>query len=101
MADLKQYILFDKNVPEWVNEQSRLGRIKFILDEDNNMTGAVVHGPSKSDTIGIGDAIIFTKSGLSVKRGVVNEKKVVKVETQKTKIYKPAKSEGVQQSMDD
>ena len=100
MAELKQYVLFDKNVPEWVNEQSKLGRIKLLFDEDGNPIGAVVHSPSKSETIGVGDAIILTKSGLSIKRSVAKERSV-KDANQRTKIYKPSKSEGVQQKLDE
>lgn len=65
-----------KEIPEWLQKQIKLGRVKFNYDEYNKFENVVVHAVTNIYVLTEGDAIILTNSGLGVLPKPVNKKEV-------------------------
>ena len=61
----KRFILGD-NIPIWIEQFSRNGRIKFHYDEELNLESATINSPTGVKKAYIGDTIVATGSGLIV-----------------------------------
>lgn len=62
----KRFVVSDVAVPDWLEEQAHKGRIKLCYNEDEELVGATVFGPTKTTIAKVGDTIVLSKSGLSV-----------------------------------
>ena len=62
-----------KNVPSWLNDYSKNGKVKLIKEQDELVGLKVMSGTKIYDAY-IGDIILLTKTGLIVKKkGTKNE----------------------------
>lgn len=79
--DVQRYTLGTGEIPQWLREQSALGRAKFNY-EDGELVNVTIFGVPKTKVARLGDTIALSKSGLVVipKQAVNNEnqKKAVK-----------------------
>ena len=77
----QHYIIGGGTIPEWLREQSNLGRVKFEY-EDGELVSVTVFGVPKTKVAKVGDSIVLSKSGLGVIPKQVanneNQKKAVK-----------------------
>ena len=55
-----------KNVPSWLNDYSKNGKVKLIKEQDE-LVGLKVMSGTKTYDAYIGDMILLTKTGLIVK----------------------------------
>lgn len=67
MAKLKnnRFILGDV-IPDWIEQYSKAGRIKFEYDDESNVISATIHSPTGVKKAKLGDTIVSTGSGLIV-----------------------------------
>lgn len=63
----KSFVLGEGKAPEWFNEITAKGRVK-INHEDGDLLGATLFTPTGTEVAEVGDTIVLTKSGLSVKK---------------------------------
>lgn len=79
--NVQRYILGTGEIPQWLQEQSVLGRVKFNY-EDDELVNVTIFGVPKTKVARLGDTIALSKSGLVVipKQTASNEnqKKAVK-----------------------
>ena len=61
----KRFIL-GENVPIWIEQFSRNGRIKFHYDDELHLTSATIQSPTGPKKVNIGDIIVCASSGLIV-----------------------------------
>ena len=62
----KRFVLGDENIPIWIEQFSRNGRIKFVYDDELNLESATINSPTGVKKAYIGDTIVATGSGLIV-----------------------------------
>ena len=75
--NVQRYVLGTGDIPQWLQEQSALGRVKFNY-EDGELVNVTVFGVPKTKVARLGDTIALSKSGL-----VVIPKQAVNDEVQK------------------
>lgn len=62
----KRFIL-GENIPIWIEQFSKAGRIKFEYDEEfKNIISATIQSPTGPKKVNIGDTIVRASSGLIV-----------------------------------
>ena len=61
----KRFILGD-NIPNWIEQFSKNGRIKFHYDDELHLTSATIQSPTGPKNVNIGDTIVWASSGLIV-----------------------------------
>ena len=63
--NVQRYILGTEEIPQWLQEQSALGRAKFNY-EDGELINVTIFGVPKTKVARLGDTIALSKSGLVV-----------------------------------
>lgn len=63
---VESFVFGEMKAPEWFNKETNAGRVKVILDEDDQMIGAQILSGTKVYEAKIGDSILNTKYGLAV-----------------------------------
>lgn len=63
--NVQRYVLGTGDIPQWLQEQSALGRAKFNY-EDGELANVTVFGVPKTKVAKVGDTIALSKSGLVV-----------------------------------
>lgn len=90
MAKVESFILGKGSTPKWFKEEMAKGRVKMLIDEDDEIIGAKIFYPTKTFNVKIGDRVMLTKSGLVVDPSVKVQNDVEEAENK----------EGIQQNMD-
>lgn len=67
MAFQEQSFTLGSTIPDWFNEQLGRGRAKLQY-EDDEVVGAVLNKPTGRVEVKVGDTIVLSKTGLSVRR---------------------------------
>lgn len=74
MAFQEQSFVFGKEkIPDWFNDQLGRGRAKLNIVDDE-IVSATLNKPTAKITAEVGDTIVLTKNGLSVKRKTTSAK---------------------------
>ena len=63
---IESFIFGEGKAPEWFNKEANAGRVKTILDEDDQIVGAQILSGTKVYEAKVGDSIMNTKYGLAV-----------------------------------
>lgn len=63
---VESFVFGEMKAPEWFNKETNAGRVKVMLDEDDQMIGAQILSGTKVYEAKIGDSILNTKYGLAV-----------------------------------
>lgn len=63
---IESFIFGEGKAPEWFNKEANTGRVKTILDEDDQIVGAQILSGTKVYEAKVGDSIMNTKYGLAV-----------------------------------
>lgn len=63
---IESFIFGEGKAPEWFNKEANAGRVKTILDEDDQIIGAQILSGTKVYEAKVGDSIMNTKYGLAV-----------------------------------
>lgn len=63
---IESFIFGEGKAPEWFNKEANAGRVKTILDEDDQIVGAQILSGTKVYEAKAGDSIVNTKYGLAV-----------------------------------
>lgn len=66
--DIKSFVIGSSEIPEWVNEDTKTGKIRFNF-EDDELLNVLVSVRSKIVVGKIGDVILKSKGGLFVVSG--------------------------------
>lgn len=74
MVVADKYVIGSKNIPVWVNEYSRIGKIKFNFD-DGELIDVTVNIQNKIEKALPGDVLLRTKNGIMISK---QQKKVIK-----------------------
>lgn len=66
MGNISKYVIgVDKNIPDWVKESCKNGRIKFNY-EDEELIDVTINIQNKTIKCFTGDVIVNSKNGISV-----------------------------------
>ena len=63
---IESFIFGEGKAPEWFNKEANAGRVKTILDEDDQIIGVQILSGTKVYEAKVGDSIMNTKYGLAV-----------------------------------
>lgn len=73
---MNEFYVGTEKIPDWVQKQIQLGRIKFNYDKYGNFENVTVHTVTGIHVLVEGDKIVYTDSGLGVIHKPIKKKRV-------------------------